>query len=306
VPLALASWRSTRAIPPSRARPIEQLALHKRHVDLYLLAFGVLLVWQLNRSGSFLARALGGSPLAPGRWVDPLLLLGPFLLLVAIALVFLRLVPFLSRLAARPSQRRRGLVLPLGLLRPARDPRQPSRLVLLVSLAVGLALFGWVLGHSLHQGQGGLGSDLLEQGAASLCQFNALGLVLFGALSFFLAQFAAVQSRSREVGVLRAMGLPARQRPAPYLVESILVLSLALVAGAVLGLALSLTLVPYLSQMLLAVVGAGVTTEAVGLDWQAIARLLVALVAVYALALALLWLALAWRPVQRWPGVDGE
>jgi putative ABC transport system permease protein len=80
---------------------------------------------------------------------DPLLLLGPSLLLIAVALIFLRIFPHLLRLASWWANRVRGLILPFGLAKLSRDPVGPSRVVLLISLAAGLTLFASLFDHSL-------------------------------------------------------------------------------------------------------------------------------------------------------------
>jgi hypothetical protein len=305
VPIFWAARRCSREPQPTRAHPPQQSALHKRYVDLYLLACGGLLVWQLNRSGSFLARAVAGSRLGNVPLADPLLLLGPFLLLIAVALVFLRIVPFLLRLVARLFQRQRGVVLPLGLLRPARDPLQPSRVLLLVSLAAGLALFARILGDSVAHNQEALGADALVQGIAGAFQLNTSMLALFGVTTFFLAHLVAVQGRGHDLVILRALGLSARQWPILSVVEGILVLLLGLLVGPVVGLGLSYTLIPYLSQALVEPL-AGVAIERIVVDWPAIARLYVVLTVLYGLALALLRLVLGHGQVHRTPWMEDE
>jgi hypothetical protein len=305
VPIFWTARRRSHEPQPAGARPPQQSALHKRYVDLYLLAFGGLLVWQLNRSGSFLARAVAGSRLGNVPLADPLLLLGPFVLLIAAALVFLRIVPFLLRLVARLFRHQRGLVLPLGLLRPARDPLQPGRVLLLVSLTAGLALFARILGDSLAHNQQALQSDALVQGIAGAFQLNALLLVLFGATTFFLAHLVAAQGRGRELGILRALGLPVRRWPLLFVVEGVLVLSLGLLAGAAVGLGLSYAMIPFLSPALVEPL-AGVAIERIVLDWPAIARLYVTLIALYGSALALLWWVLGHGRVHRTPWLEDE
>jgi hypothetical protein len=296
VPISLAARRYSREVQPSRGRPPRRSGLHERYVDLYLLAFGGLLVWQLNRSGSFLARVVASSRLGGSQLADPLLLLGPFLLLIAVALIFLRIVPTLLRLVARLFQSRRGLVLSLGLLRPARDPLQASRVVLLVGLTTGLVLFARILGDSLAHGQKALRSDALVQGLAGVFQLNALALALFSVVVLFLAHVIAAQGRERELGVLRAMGLSAWQWPALFVVEGMLVLLLGLLLGIAVGLGLSYVMIPYLLHSLVApLVGSpeGATIVRIVMDWPDIARLYALLVALYAFALAFLWLVLA-------------
>ena len=184
LPVFLAARRNTLGWQQLRARPPQVSVVQKRYLDLYLLAFGGLLYWQLNQSGSFVMRRLGNTQLA-----DPLLLLGPSLLLIAIAMVFLRIVPFLLRLVAWFFQHLRGLALPLGLFRLARDPLQPSRVVLLVSLTAGLMLFTHIFGDSLAYSQDPLRSDALAQGTSTALQLNALTLGLFSVTTFFLIHF---------------------------------------------------------------------------------------------------------------------
>jgi hypothetical protein len=301
VSVSMTARRTLREPQPPRARPPGQSVLHRRYVDLYLLAFGGLLVWQLNRSGSFLARTVAGGRLGNTPWTDPLLLLGPFLLALALAMILLRIVPFLLRLVAGPFQHRRGWVLPLGLLRPARDALQPSRVVLLVSLTAGLVLFARILSDSLAHNQEALRPGALVQGIAGAFQLNALMLALFGATTFFLAHWMAAHVRRRELGILRAMGLPARQRPILCVIEGALVLSLGLLAGAAVGLGLSYTMIPYLSQAL-----SGVAIEQIVVDWPVVARLYAVLAALYGSALALLWWALGWEQARRAPWLEDE
>ena len=135
-------WQRTRARPERLAR------WQKLYLDLFLLALGGLAYWQLNQAGSFVMLRAGDSGIT-----DPILLLGPSLLLVAVALVFLRVFPHLLRLVAWAFKRTRGLMLPIGLTRLARDPVKPSRVVLLISLAAGLAFFASTFGTSLYHNQ---------------------------------------------------------------------------------------------------------------------------------------------------------
>jgi hypothetical protein len=295
LPVFLAARRTAPRWQPVRARPPQQSVVQRRYLDLYLLAFGGLLYWQLNQAGSFVMRRLRNTQLA-----DPLLLIGPSLLLIAIAMVSLRTLPFLLRLMARFFERQRGLVLPLSLSRLARDPLQAGRVVLLVSLTVGLVLFTRIFGDSLAHSQeemahylagADLRSDALAQGTQGAFQLNALTLVLFSVTAFFLVHFFAAQGRAREFGMLRAMGLSARQLLTLLIMEGALVLLLGLLAGTVVGLALSHIMTPYLSQVLAEAL-AGITIERILVDWPAVAQLYVLLIAAYGSALALLALVL--------------
>jgi putative ABC transport system permease protein len=306
--LVLSIWtaarRCSRDPEPRNARPAQRSALHRHHVDLYLLAFGGLLVWQLNQSGSFLARAIAGSRLGNTPLADPLLLLGPFVLLIAAAMVFLRVVPILLRLVARPFQSQRGVVLSLGLLRAARNPLHASRLVLLVSLATGMVLFARTLSDSVASGRESLRPDPWIQGTVDTFQLNAPALVLFSAVMFILVSWLATQGhgggrgRVPELHVLRALGLPPRQQPMLRVIEGAVVLLVGLLTGAAVGFGLSYTMIPYLSQALIEPLG-GVAIAQIVVDWSAVSRLYAVLTVANGSALAFLWFVLGRERAQR-------
>jgi putative ABC transport system permease protein len=123
-------------------------AWQRLYLDLVLLAFGGVLYWQLSRSGSFVMSRIRPTPVA-----DPFLLLGSSVLLIAVVLLFLRALPYLLSLAAWISRQGRGLILPMGLTRSARAPLEPSRVVLLVTLATSLILFSSTFVSSLRISQ---------------------------------------------------------------------------------------------------------------------------------------------------------
>lgn len=144
------------------ARPEQWAWWQKIYADWGLLALGGLIYGQLRATGS----------VQSGQGVDVLLLLGPSLLLVAVALVFLRLWPLTLRLAAAWAQRGTGLVRPFALWKLARDPIGPSRVLLLVSLASALSLFASLWGYSLQQRQAQMahyqvGADVVLQVAVT-------------------------------------------------------------------------------------------------------------------------------------------
>lgn len=133
----------------ARARPPQQAAWQRYYLDLFLLVLGGLVYWQLSDFGTISTQLAQNETLNASGLADPLLLLGPSLLLIAVTLVFLRLFPLLLRLASWLTRRVEGLILPFGLARLARDPVAPSRVVLLVSLAAGLTLFANLFSYSL-------------------------------------------------------------------------------------------------------------------------------------------------------------
>jgi len=83
--------------------------------------------------------------------VTPLEFLAPTLLLLAVALLFLRLFPTLLQLSAQLAQRGRGAVALLTLAQIARAPRLAVRLLLLLALAIAFALFTAVFAASQTQ-----------------------------------------------------------------------------------------------------------------------------------------------------------
>ncbi len=134
-------WQQAAARPPGRT------GWQRSGVDLFLLVLGGVAYWQLSQRGSFVL-GTGQEQVA-----DPLLLLGPSVLLISVALILLRLFPILIRLAAWLTRGRRDLVLPLGLARLARSPIGPGRVVLLVSISAALTLFASAFAYSVTQRQ---------------------------------------------------------------------------------------------------------------------------------------------------------
>ena len=128
----------------SVSRPAQSNPWQKRYLDIFFLLLGGLLFWQLSSAGSFVMRRIQGSEFA-----DPLLLIGPTILLVALAMLYLRLFPVLLNGLRSLTNSARGLVLPLGLTRMARNPQRMSWIVLLISLASGLILFAMIYSESL-------------------------------------------------------------------------------------------------------------------------------------------------------------
>lgn len=113
-------------------------------IDLFLLVIGGLAYWQLQQRGSFLL----GNNQTPTA--DPILLLGPSVLLISIALVLLRLFPLLIQFTAWFIRSQPSFTLPLAFTRLARDPAATSRVVLLISLTVGLLLFASAFAYSVN------------------------------------------------------------------------------------------------------------------------------------------------------------
>ncbi len=114
-------------------RPLWQRAF----LDLILVVGGAVLYWQ-GASGNL--GLLSGQQSIAGS-ADPLLLLGPTMLLLGGALLFLRLFPPVVRFFANRFGRGEALATPYELAHLGRDPVDPGRAVLVISVALGLILF---------------------------------------------------------------------------------------------------------------------------------------------------------------------
>jgi hypothetical protein len=110
-----------------------------------LLVLGGLAYWQLLQTGTFV-RGEGTSTLG----ADPVLLVGPTLLFVALGFAMLRVVRPLLNWGAWAAGALRGLVLPLSLRRLARESygtggwSASERVLLLVSLSTAMVVFSAV------------------------------------------------------------------------------------------------------------------------------------------------------------------
>jgi ABC-type lipoprotein release transport system permease subunit len=153
VALILATLRAARldvlALRREQARSLRQPFWQRFYLDVGLAVLCAVGYVELNYFGGADVRGLLGG----GAASDPLLLLAPGLLLLAGALLALRFFPLIIRGAARLAARGRGATGLLALVHIARRPLHYGRLVLLLTLAVGLGLFTLVFSASLSQSQ---------------------------------------------------------------------------------------------------------------------------------------------------------
>jgi ABC-type lipoprotein release transport system permease subunit len=151
--LALAVLRAARldvlAFRRESARPLRPPLWQRFYLDVGLAVLCAAGYLELSQFGTAGVRSLlGGNASA-----DPLLLLAPGLLLLAGALLALRFFPLAVRGAARLAARGRGATGLLALIQMARSPLHYARLVLLLTLAMGLGLFTLTFSASLGQSQ---------------------------------------------------------------------------------------------------------------------------------------------------------
>ncbi|XTZ17391.1 FtsX-like permease family protein [Micromonospora echinospora] len=150
----------------ARSRPGRRGAAQRAGVDVVLVVVA-LLGWYQLRSYSSPLSGVGGGDLA----IDPLLAAAPTIAVLAGAVLALRILPPLTRLAERGVDRTRATAAMLGMWQAGRRPHAGP--VLLVALAVAVSALAWSLagttGASLtDQADHRVGADLrlTETGAA--------------------------------------------------------------------------------------------------------------------------------------------
>jgi hypothetical protein len=133
----------------ARARPPTVPLLQRYYLDLLALAALGILLWQIQGREGFVERAVIGRSLE----VDPTLLFGPALVLLAAAFLVLRLLPFLARVLAWLANRLAPAWANFTLARMARDPLPYGSLAVMVMLAAALGIFGAAFQSTLSRSQ---------------------------------------------------------------------------------------------------------------------------------------------------------
>lgn len=116
------------------------------YLDLIFAALCVVGYLELGQFGNLSVRAQ-----LPGGASSPLLLISPALLLLAGALVTLRLAPLAAAFGERVAARGRGFSAMLAFAQVERTPAKYLRMTLLLTLAVGLGIFAISYNASLQQ-----------------------------------------------------------------------------------------------------------------------------------------------------------
>jgi hypothetical protein len=130
-----------------QGRATRQPLWRRVYLDVALAVICLLGYLDLGTFGGLGVRAQLGASTGG----SPLLLLAPALLLVAGALLLLRVFPIATAAVARFAARWRGALGLLALAQIARAPRGPSRLAALLALALGMGLFALTVDGSLAQ-----------------------------------------------------------------------------------------------------------------------------------------------------------
>ena len=138
-----------------RSRPPAVSFFHRYYLDLVAVMVAGLVWWQFQQRDGFASRALASR----GFELDPVLILGPVLALLTAALLLMRVLPLLVRLAVWlcPPVGSNAVAGPgwasITLARLARDPVLPSSLAVLLMLAAALGVFGATFQSSLSRSQ---------------------------------------------------------------------------------------------------------------------------------------------------------
>ena len=129
-----------------RRSPLAGIAQRVR-LDLALFVLAILGYWQLRRYHGALLSNRGSLA------IDPFLVAAPAILLLAGALLSLRLVPLAAKILERHLVSTRGAVPALGFWQLARRSRGYTRSLLLLVLAVAIGVFAAVYSATWHQSQ---------------------------------------------------------------------------------------------------------------------------------------------------------
>ena len=133
----------------ARARPPSVPFLQRYYIDLLVLAAVGLVIWQIQDRGSFAELDV----LDKAIEVDPTLLLGPVLALLAVALVIMRLLPLLMRVIAWVGTLLGPAWIAFTLTRIARDPVPHGSLAIILMMAAALGVFGATFESTLSRSQ---------------------------------------------------------------------------------------------------------------------------------------------------------
>lgn len=159
-----------------QARSRDRRAMLARSgIDVLVVGLAVVAYWQLRTYRSPVS-GTGAS-----MQLDPVLVAGPAVVLLAGALLCVRLLPPAARLAERLAARGRGLVGPLAAWEIGRRPSRATGAVLLLTLALGLTSFSQAFLATWHRSQGdqaefatGAPVRVLDEPGATAHQVSAL------------------------------------------------------------------------------------------------------------------------------------
>ena len=126
------------------ARPTQRPLFQRFFLDFIVLILGGLVIWELRTQQSIVVTDAQGE-----QSVDIAALFGPVLILVAAALIFLRVFPTLLRIISLIAGRRAPVWVVMALWKLARSPYQYAWPILLLVMASGLGVLAGTLSGTL-------------------------------------------------------------------------------------------------------------------------------------------------------------
>ncbi|MGE3858326.1 MAG: FtsX-like permease family protein, partial [Dehalococcoidia bacterium] len=150
LPSLVVARKGILSVRREEARPAGRGLVQRYYLDFGFVALAAFLLWQLRQRGTVF------DPGSVGGWsTDPMLLLSPLVITVAVALMMLRFYPPLVRLGVALLLLFRGTAVAIGLRRAGRSPASYARLMLLLVMSVSVGTFaasyGPTVGRSLDE-----------------------------------------------------------------------------------------------------------------------------------------------------------
>jgi len=118
------------------ARPPTRPFWQRYYLDIFLLLVGGMLYYQMQQQGTLITTQQFG-----GMEIDWLMMLTPMLFMLAVAIIFLRVYPWIIALLAKISSYVSNAALVLGLRYMARNPIHYGRLILLLMMTASVGMF---------------------------------------------------------------------------------------------------------------------------------------------------------------------
>ncbi len=146
LPVLAAASRSVVSDQASRSRPDRSPLFQRYYLDVLFMVLGGLVWWELNSRGSVVAASRDG-----GRDADFTLLFAPGIFLIVVALIFLRIFPFLAKLVSAIASRSGSAAISIGFWRLGRRPYWYSWPVILLVLTGGLGVLAGTLASTLER-----------------------------------------------------------------------------------------------------------------------------------------------------------
>jgi ABC-type lipoprotein release transport system permease subunit len=147
LPTVVASRRSMLDYLRGNARPGKPI-FQRYFLDFGLAGLAALALWEMNQRGSVF------DPHSVGGWsADPLLMVSPLLLILAIGALTFRLLPLALAVVSRAMSLTSGPGVTLGLWQVTRSPSRYSQLALLVIMAASVGTFAATYGETTDRSQ---------------------------------------------------------------------------------------------------------------------------------------------------------